>query len=169
MAEVQQLPFDAPIPGQSFTSELGNRPWEKPPQYVTVEDAIDFYMQRINEDDFKQPLLDVIELGMPLTSIANALQISSVMEGKHTIDIGILVLPVIVELMSLMAENEGIKYTTKIEKKANKDYSNTEIALAVKKAGDKFKDQKINKDTITDESEPVVEEEQPTGLMARRM
>ena len=87
-----------PIPGQSFTSELGNRPWEKPPQYVTVEDAIDFYMQRINEDDFKQPLLDVIELGMPLTSIANALQISSVMEGKHTIDIGILVLPVIVNL-----------------------------------------------------------------------
>jgi len=169
MAEVQQLPFDAPIPGQSFTSELGNRPWEKPPQYVTVEDAIDFYMQRINEDDFKQPLLDVIELGMPLTSIANALQISSVMEGKHTIDIGILVLPVIVELMSLMAENEGIKYTTGVEKKTNKDYSNTEIALAVKKAGDKFKDQKINEDTITDESEPVVEEEQPTGLMARRM
>ena len=137
MAEVQQLPFDAPIPGQSFTSELGNRPWEKPPQYVTVEDAIDFYMQRINEDDFKQPLLDVIELGMPLTSIANALQLSSVMEGKHTID--------------------------------SKDYSNTEIALAVKKAGDKFKDQKINEDTMTDESEPVVEEEQPTGLMARRM
>ena len=30
MAEIQQLPFDAPIPGQSFTSELGNRPWEKP-------------------------------------------------------------------------------------------------------------------------------------------
>ena len=146
MAEVQQLPFDAPIPGQSFTSELGNRPWEKPPQYVTVEDAIDFYMQRINEDDFKQPLLDVIELGMPLTSIANALQISSV-----------------------MAENKGIKYTTGVEKKANKDYSNTEIALAVKKAGDKFKDQKINEDTMTDESEPVVEEEQPTGLMARRM
>ena len=169
MAEVQQLPFDAPIPGQSFTSELGNRPWEKPPQYVTVEDAIDFYMQRINEDDFKQPLLDVIELGMPLTSIANALQLSSVMEGKHTIDIGILVLPVIVELMSLMAENEGIKYTTGVEKKTSKDYSNTEIALAVKKAGDKFKDQKINEDTMTDESEPVVEEEQPTGLMARRM
>ena len=169
MAELQQIPFDAPIPGQSFTSELGNRPWEKPPQYTTIEDAIDFYMQRINEEDFKQPLLDVIELGMPLTSIANALQLSSVMEGKHTIDIGILVLPVIVELMSLMAENEGVKYTTGVEKKTSKDYSNTEIALAVKKAGDKVKDQKINEDTMTDESEPVVEEEQPTGLMARRM
>ena len=77
MAEIQQLPFDAPIPGQSFTSELGNRPWEKPSQYATVEDAIDFYIQRINSEDLKQPLLDVIELGIPLTSIANALQISS--------------------------------------------------------------------------------------------
>ena len=47
--------------------------------------------------------------------------------------------------MSLMAEKiEGIKYTTGVEKKSlNKNYSNTEIALAVK-AGDKFKDQKIN-------------------------
>jgi len=169
MAELQQIPFDAPIPGQSFTSELGNRPWEKPPQYATIEDAIDFYMQRINEEDFKQPLLDVIELGMPLTSIANALQLSSVMEGKHTIDIGILVLPVIVELMSLMAENEGVKYTTGVEKKDNESYSDTEIALAVKKAKDTFKDVNTEDDMSIEDSEPVVEEEQPTGLMARRM
>lgn len=169
MAELQQIPFDAPIPGQSFTSELGNRPWEKPPQYATIEDAIDFYMQRINEEDFKQPLLDVIELGMPLTSIANALQLSSVMEGKHTIDIGILVLPVIVELMSLMAENEGVKYTTGVEKKDNENYSDTEIALAVKKAKNTFKDVNTEDDMSIEDSEPVVEEEQPTGLMARRM
>jgi len=169
MAEIQQLPFDAPIPGQSFTSELGNRPWEKPPQYASVEDAIDFYLQRINSEDLRQPLLDVIELGMPLTSIANALQISSVMEGKHTIDVGILVLPVIVELMSLMAENAGIKYTTGVERKSSNGYSSSEIALAVKKAGDKFNDQDMSEDMMTEESEPVMEEEQPTGLMARRV
>ncbi len=169
MAEIQQLPFDAPIPGQSFTSELGNRPWEKPSQYATVEDAIDFYIQRINSEDLKQPLLDVIELGIPLTSIANALQISSVMEGKHTIDVGILVLPVIVELMSLMAENSGIKYTTGVEKKESKNYSNTEIALAVKEASKQFNDQDMSEDMMTEESEPVMEEEQPTGLMARRV
>ena len=106
---------------------------------------------------------------MPLTSIANALQLSSVMEGKHTIDIGILVLPVIVELMSLMAENEGVKYTTGVEKKDNESYSDTEIALAVKKAKDTFKDVNTEDDMSIEDSEPVVEEEQPTGLMARRM
>ena len=36
-----------------------------------------------------------------------------------------------------MAENEGIKYTTGVEKSPliKKNYSNTEIALAVKKLG----------------------------------
>ena len=91
------------------------------------------------------------------------------MEGKHTIDVGILVLPVIVELMSLMAENSGIKYTTGVEKKESKNYSNTEIALAVKEASKQFNDQDMSEDMMTEESEPVMEEEQPTGLMARRV
>ena len=48
--KVQQLPFDAPIPGNLY-SELGNRPWEKPTTVCNSRRCNRFYMQRINEDD----------------------------------------------------------------------------------------------------------------------
>ena len=33
--------LDAPIPGQSLTSEPGNYPWEQPPQLNTVDEAVE--------------------------------------------------------------------------------------------------------------------------------
>ena len=34
--------LDAPIPGQSLTTEPKSRPWEQPPKYTTAEEALDF-------------------------------------------------------------------------------------------------------------------------------
>jgi len=50
--------LDAPIPGQSLTAELGGRPWQKPSEMNTLEDAIDYYMAGIKytldtEDGYK--------------------------------------------------------------------------------------------------------------------
>ena len=36
MAQNYRESFNAPIPGQSLTAELGARPWQHPPQYATV-------------------------------------------------------------------------------------------------------------------------------------
>ena len=50
MAEMDAVPFDAPIPGESLTAELGSRPWQSPPQFATVEQALDYYLpQTINQ------------------------------------------------------------------------------------------------------------------------
>ncbi len=32
--EAENNPFDAPVPGQSFTDKPGNYPWEHSPQYT---------------------------------------------------------------------------------------------------------------------------------------
>ena len=93
MAQNYRESFNAPIPGQSLTAELGARPWQHPPQYATVEEAMDFYAPRILEPQFRDNIVDVMELGIPLTTIANSLQSGGVMQGKHTIDVGILILP----------------------------------------------------------------------------
>ena len=37
MVEYKSSSFDRPIPGMSLTAELGNRPWQQPPQYSTDE------------------------------------------------------------------------------------------------------------------------------------
>ena len=113
MAEEETL--DGPIPGQSMVMELGSRPWQQPSQMSTVEEAIDYYITRIESEEVSTQLLDVLEMGVPVTAVANTMQSSSVMEGKHTVDVGMLVLPVLIELISLIADTANIKYTSGLE------------------------------------------------------
>ena len=116
MAERSEPLFDAPIPGMSLTHELGARPWQSPSQYSTVEEALDYYIPRLQSDEVSEQLLDVMEMGIPVTVIANTMQLASVMEGKHNIDVGMLILPVLVELIMLIGDTAKIEYTSGLEK-----------------------------------------------------
>jgi len=161
---IQQPNLDAPIPGEGMTSELGSKPWQKPPQLADIDDVMPFYREKILNEDFIPQLLQVIELGIPLTTIANAMQSSAVMEGVHSIDVGILMLPIIVELLKHIAETNNVSYKTGIEKgePAMNDELTTALAMKDLKEG-------------AGQEEPMMEEEveeelpQPTGLMARSM
>lgn len=160
MAELNAVPFDAAIPGQSLTAELGSRPWQQPAQYTTIEEALDYYIPRLQSEEVSSQLLDVLEMGIPVTTVANTMQLGSVMEGKHSVDVGMLILPVLVELIMLIGDTAGIKYTSGLEK--DKDIRGSLVDLAVSR----FKD----KEDIKEEIEETVEEEMDTGgLMSRRI
>lgn len=168
----EEVMLDGPIPGQSLTAELGARPWQQPSQYSTVEEAIDYYVTRIESEEVTTQLLDVLEMGVPVTTVANAMQSSSVMEGKHTVDVGMLVLPVIIELISLIADAAKIKYTSGLE--GDDRVRGSLVDKAVMKLNAK-KDEKDEEGTEEEpENEMLIEEmktaadERAGGLMARR-
>lgn len=158
---IQQPSLDAPIPGEGLTHELGDRPWQKPAQLTNVDDVMPFYRDKIMDKEFIPQLLQVIELGVPLTTIANAMQSAAVMEGVHSIDVGILMLPIIVELLKYIAESNDTDYVAGMEEKATKPNQEILNALAIKEAN---KEEGIVEEPA--EEEPV-EEPQPRGLMAR--
>lgn len=179
MPKLPQVSIDAPIAGQSLTTELGNRPWENPPQYTTVEEALEYYIPRIMEPSLRNDMLNVLEMGIPITTFANALQMGAVMQGKHTIDVGVLVLPVLIEAIAYVADAEGIEYKmgTEIEEEDN-TFSESNIALAKKRIKERMAKEKkmpaasVEKE-ITDtedmENEMTMKAPAPTGgLMARR-
>ena len=85
------------------------------PEITTVEQATNYYVERMNTDQFKAQLIDVIEMGVPLATLANTIQLASVMEGVHSVDVGMLVIPIIVELLMTIAEAEGVQYQTGME------------------------------------------------------
>ena len=158
--------INAPIPGMSMTAPLGGRPWQQPPQMATVEEAMDYYVPKLMDREFVPELLTIIELGIPLTTIANSFQLASVMEGKHSIDVGILVIPVLVELMITIAEANEVEYVSGMSREKEKGLANAQIALA-KKKGMLDKDSKVEEPTPEPTEEP--EEEEPSmGLMSRR-
>jgi len=103
--------FDAPIPGQSLTHEVGARPWQSPPQYVTIEEAMEFYIPRLASDKIAQRTLDILERGVPITALAETTTLGGVMQGLHTIDVAVLINPILVEFIEGLAKQAGIEYT----------------------------------------------------------
>tara|TARA_R100001377_G_scaffold65062_1_gene40489 strand:+ start:1344 stop:1877 length:534 start_codon:yes stop_codon:yes gene_type:complete len=167
--------FSAPISGMSMTHEVGARPWQQPPQYVKMEDIVDYYVTRMGDDSFQTQLVNIIDSGIPITSLANSIQLSSVMQGVHSIDSGLLVMPVLMELMMFVAEQNDVKYTTGMERNKKEEIEDSIMQNALSKFE---KDESLK----TEESEGFVEEEQediedapldnvdvPDGLMSRRV
>ena len=167
--EFPQLAFDAPIAGQSLTAAPGDRPWRNPPQFATPEDALEFYIPKLLDPQYSTKLIDILEMGTPITVIANALQSVMVMEGKHTLDVGMLIMPVLVELIEIIAMNANIDYI-----KGTNETSPEEQAVAEEKISKivaKLKLKGVDTDIETVDAEPTDDEdvqEEPKGLMARR-
>jgi hypothetical protein len=115
MAETNRPVLDAPIAGQHMTSELGGRPWQQAPQYTTVDEAIEYYLDRMSSEEFTEQLVDVLEMDVPVTSLANTIQLGGVMDGKHTVDVGMLVMPLLMEMIMLVGDMAGVKYDSGME------------------------------------------------------
>jgi len=158
----KQDPFDYPIPGEGMTAEVGSRPWQNPPQYTTVEQALEFYIPKLVSEEIYDGLLDSMELGIPLTIMADSMQSAAVMQGLHTVDVGILAMPVIIEMLAYIGDEAGIEYNLGMDKPIDEDkISSTKIALAMKKMREKMPE------ALEEREEEPMPEPAPTGLMAR--
>ena len=170
MAESFSESFNYPIAGQGMTAEVGSRPWQNPPQYATVEEALEYYIPRIISDDLYDGVLDTMELGVPLTTMADTLQTGGVGQGLHTIDVGMLAIPVIIEMIALIGDSAGIEYTLGTEKRIDDDkLSDTSIALAMKKVRDKLPKALEEREEVVPDIDTEDTDVAPGGLMARRV
>ncbi len=159
--------FDLPVPGMGMTHELGARPWQQPAQYTTIDDVAQLYVAQMQDESFTEQALNLLENKMPVTMIANAMQTTNVMNGVHSIDTGILALPIIMEMIMFIAESDGVDYISGTERDIEAEIEDSSIQAAIQKVEDE--------DTMTGNEQPIMEEQQmaedamPTGLMARRV
>lgn len=102
--------FSAPIPGQSLTRQPKNAPWENPPKHVKPEEALQAYMKKYSDPDVLDDMLELIEAGFPITAIVETATTTAVMSGIHTVEISIILKPVLHEFFKGLAEAAGIKY-----------------------------------------------------------
>ena len=161
--------FDAPIPGMSLTHELGARPWQQPAQFPDVESASEYYMSRMSSEDFIDQLIDILEMGVPVTVIANSMQLTGVMEGLHSVDVGMLVSPLLIEMMIMLAESAEIEFNTGLENPNKNKVRNsllTKYAMQYEKELENINAKEIAEESDEDTSEKT--EPMATGLMSRR-
>ena len=158
--------FDLPVPGMGMTHELGARPWQQPAQYKTVDEVAQFYVAQMQDESFTEQALNLLEIKMPVTMIANAMQTTNVMNGIHSIDTGILALPIIMEMIMFIAESDGVDYVSGTERDIEAEIQDSTIQVAVQQAEDETN--MVSEEQPIEEQE-MVEDTMPTGLMARRV
>ena len=158
---------DAPIPGQSLTAPLGERPWQNPPRYSTVEQAIQFYLPRLTSERQGAQLMDLLEMGIPVDTVVDTIQLGGVMEGVHSVDVGILVSPILAEAVEQMAIAAGVDYVLEGKETNDDAPTDSEIALAMRDAA-KETGMTLSKETTEETETPMEATPEPTGLMARR-
>tara|TARA_R100001377_G_scaffold85292_1_gene71285 strand:+ start:3306 stop:3833 length:528 start_codon:yes stop_codon:yes gene_type:complete len=171
--------FSAPVPGQSLTSEPKNYNWENPPKFSKPEDALMFHLDSLRKPDKIKSVLGLLSLGLDVVTMTEGILRGAVAEGYHTIDVSLIIGPIIHEYIVGSAEAAGIDYEEGIEEDGY-DPQQIEYALESKKSKEILKSIKGGKkfdlpDSPQEEmeaKEPVEEpaeeiKEKPMGLMAR--
>ena len=171
--------FQAAVPGSGLTSEPGSRAYKNPPQYSTVDDAMNYYVTRLASDEVADQIVSVLDMGVPVTELANIMQMHGVMEGKHTLDMSMLMLPVLMEIIALIGDTANIDYNMGTQKEDPERADDHIVQAAKMKMQKELVDKTLDgfskdkKTEMPEEVEKEAEAEEPeaasTGLMARRI
>tara|TARA_R110000796_G_scaffold167307_1_gene284171 strand:+ start:741 stop:1271 length:531 start_codon:yes stop_codon:yes gene_type:complete len=173
--------FSAPIPGQSLTSEPKNSPWENPPEYTAPEDAVLWHIERLNKPEKLKASLNMLELGVDVVTLTEGILRAAVAMGKHSIDVSLIIGPIIHELIKSNADTAGIDYEEGLEEddmasvQKEIDYSIQERQASKILREIKEDSSDVDLSTLEDSQETPMEdipedtpEEKPMGLMSRR-
>ena len=166
------------IPGQSLTSEPKNAPYENPPEMTNPDDAVFWHLDSLSEPDKLEALLDAMELGIDVVTLTEGVLRGAVSEGRHSIDVSLIVAPVIHEFIKTTADRAGVDYEEGFpddsEKRMDIKYSINERKAKKMIAEYEGKDDDVEtlpmESTMPVEDKPMISEETPAapaGLMSR--
>ena len=182
----QDRAFEAPIPGMGLTTELGSRPWEQPPQYTTVMETLDFYLESLFSKEGMDTLISAVEMDASAIDIAEKMTMRGASEGLHSVDVGVLVSSILVEAIKTAVSFTDLTIRTGDEDDENR-VTDAMSSVIQKRMSDKaeageidlpfdLEDFSMSEDELNEfemEEDVMVAEEQQTempsvGLMSRR-
>jgi len=164
------MQFDAPIPGQSLTTEPKNFPWERPPEIVDPELAIQYHLEKLSRPATVEGILDTIDmLDVDIATLTKGYLRAQVAEGIHSIDVSLIVAPVIHEFIKQVATAAGIDFDEGFEDKTRT--KNAKRKREEESAKRYIKNLGVSPRELVEDAEVEAEEdsvEVPTkGLMSR--
>ena len=165
------MQFNGPIPGQSLTTPPKNFPWERPPEIVDPEEAIQMHITRLSDPEMLEDALNLLEFeDLDIQTLVKGIMRGAVANGIHSIDVAILVAPVVHEFIKQAAKAVGIDaedgFEDKSAKKQRDDYVvSSRAKKMLKEMGAKPKEvaKEVQMEEAPKEEAPVA----PKGLMAR--
>ena len=154
MAVREQNPFDTPVAGQSLTDEPGNYPWEHASQFSTVEDASHAIWNGMHKEETMEKILVLLDAGLTVEEIVKVIVFAGFVEGKFNPDVGLLLVPIVSDMVVAMGKKAGID---KIKlQKPKEDTTQQLIETVLEQKPDDIKE------------EPKKEKKMSEGLMSKK-
>lgn len=171
--------FNAPIPGESLTTEPKSMPYERPPEIADPIEALDKHIESLSREEAMEDALFFLEMGVPLTNLTEGILRSAVMEGIHSVDVSLIIAPVVHEFIRKHAIAADIEFTEGFDdQEQNEAIRYERDSLRAKnmlrqlreQGGDIPEEPEMMMEKEAPEEELMIEEEPtetPKGLMAR--
>ena len=140
--------FDAPIPGENYTTDTKNFPWHRPPEYTLPDDAIQWSIERLLDDEYSMDYMTMLEMGFTVSDVARMFCMAGIMNGKWSVDIALLIAGPIAHILRIMARGYEIDYEMGYEKAPSPSFK-TLKALA--EAGDNNTTEELAEDMLQQE------------------
>ena len=174
------------IPGQSLTDEPKNFAWERPPEITNPDKAIAYHIDYLSNPEVVESTLFILASGLPVKNFVDVLLTNAVGNGIHSIDISMIIKPVLEEAVVLTAIEADIKFleefdNSKAKEASQKTREETLILSRLKEALEDREDQGdegLIEDTVSalgeqpmdmgEEGSPIDDSEMPLEDMAQQ-
>ena len=187
--------FDRPQPGFSLTQEPKGAPFENPPEIVDPEEAAKFHLDNMNNANAFEDIAHFLDSGLDIPTLVQGILRSAVFQGVHSIDVSLIIAPILHEFIKDVAEATGTDYdegisddkeraviryqrnVSRAEKMLKKLGIDAEETVSGEEKPDSMEDQ-MEAMIVADKEEKPMEEtpmeepteapmEEPKGLMSR--
>jgi hypothetical protein len=105
---MQQV-FDGPIPGQSLTKTPGAYKFEKPPQYVEEDKALEWVWSRLLTKEGVANVRVLLQGDVTVLEMAQTLLYAGIMDGRWTPDLAFMMLQEVTWMVEAIAKRMDVK------------------------------------------------------------
>ena len=104
------MQFERPIPGESLKRPPKEAPFERPPEVSDPMEALDIHIENLQKDGVAEDIVFFIEEGLDIQTLVEGILRSAVMEGIHSIDVSLIIAPVIHEFVKGIALRADVDF-----------------------------------------------------------
>lgn len=161
---VQEDLFSGPLPGENFTSDTKNQPWHRPPQFTSVDAAIEYSVQKLLDKKRSKQILTMLEMGVSVVQVTDIYLTAGMGQGKWTPDFALLMAGPVAHIIKMMGDGYGVKYVMGLEdneKIPTKNYFDNAASLKEYKGSSEGLKKNITEEVLTSPSTSLMTMEQP--------
>ena len=151
--------MNGPIPGQSLTDKPGNFPWEKPPDTELPEEALMMHIEIMSGPEFMEGAALLMEVGLPIKTLADTIITGGVAKGIHSIDVGLIISPAIKKELISIAKMTGVSYIEEFSKESEEEEKQKRNLKVLVEAKMRKKGFKGNKEEVSETMEAMTSPE----------